>query len=129
MSTRLLLRIAAVITLLFCAGHTAGIPWTPAAGPAELPVINAMKGTSFDVVGSMRTYWDLYYGFGVTISFLLLLIAVILWQLADLSGTYAFRSRPMIVAVLIFFVINAVLALKYFFIIPLAMSVAIAAVL
>src|SRR5436305_13110070 len=126
MRTSLLLRIAAVITLLFFAGHTSGIPWTPAVGPAELPVIEAMKGPSFDVVGSMRTYWDLYQGFGLTISCLLLLEAVVLWQLSTLARTDAFRLRPIIAAFFIGFVINTLLALKYFFVIPLVMSIAIA---
>ena len=34
MKAPLLLRISAVITFLYFAGHTAGIPWTPAVGPA-----------------------------------------------------------------------------------------------
>ena len=129
MKTSLLLRIAAIVTLLFFAGHTASIPWTPAVGPAEMPVIAAMKGPSFDVMGSTRTYWDFYFGFGVTISLLLLLSAVVLWQLATLAKTEAARLRPIITAFFIAFAVNAVLALKYFFIIPVVMSVVIAILL
>jgi hypothetical protein len=129
MKTSLLLRVAAIVTLLFFAGHTAAIPWTPAVGPAEMPVITAMKGPSFDVMGSSRTYWDFYFGFGVTISLLLLLTAVVLWQLATLAKTEAARLRPIIAAFLIAFAVNAVLALKYFFVIPLVMSVVIAILL
>jgi hypothetical protein len=51
MKAPLLLRIAAVITFLYFAGHTAGIPWTPAAGPEEMPVLEAMKSHSFEVLG------------------------------------------------------------------------------
>jgi len=129
MKTSLLLRIAAVITLLFFAGHTAGIPWTPALGPEEARVVTAMKGPSFDVVGSTRTYWDFYFGFGVTISYLLLLEAVVLWQLGSLAKTNAERLRPIIAVFFIGFVVNTFLAAKYFFVIPLAMSVVIAVLL
>ena len=129
MKTSLLLRIAAVVTLLFCAGHTAGIPWTPAVGPAELPVVEAMKGPSFDVIGSTRTYWDFYFGFGLTISLLLLLAAVVLWQLAALARTDARRLRPIIAAFLLAFFGNTILTQKYFFVIPVVMSIVIAILL
>lgn len=129
MKPSILLRIAAIIMLLYFAGHTAGIPWTPAVGPAELPVIDAMKGQSFEVIGSTRTYWDFYFGFGVIISIYQLLLAVVLWQLAGLAKTDAARLRPIIASLLIAFVVNAILAWKYFFAIPVVMSVVIAIVL
>jgi hypothetical protein len=129
MKTPLLLRIAAVITLLFFAGHTSGIPWTPAVGPEQQPVIDAMKGPSFDVLGSMRTYWDFYFGFGVTISYLLLLEAVVLWQLGTLAKSDAARLRPIIAVFFIGFVVNTFLAVEYFFVIPVIMSAIIAILL
>jgi hypothetical protein len=85
MKSSTFLRIAAVITFLYFAGHTAGIPWTPAVGPAEVPVLDAMKAHSFDVLGSKRTYWDLYFGSGLIISLYLLVQAVVLWQLGSLA--------------------------------------------
>ena len=129
MKASLLLRIAALITLLFFAGHTAGIPWTPALGPDEVRVVEAMKGPSFDVVGSTRTYWDFYFGFGVTISYLLLLEAVVLWQMGGLAKTMAARLRPVIAVFFLGFVVNTYLAAKYFFVIPLVMSIVIAVLL
>jgi hypothetical protein len=129
MTPSILLRIAAIIMLLFFVGHTSGIPWTPAVGPAEMAVIDAMKGHSFDVIGSTRTYWDFYLGFGVIISVYQLLLAVVLWQLAGLAKTDAARLRPIIASLLIAFVANAILAWKYFFAIPVVMSVVIAIVL
>ena len=119
------LRIAAIITLLYFAGHTSGIPWTPDTGPGAVPVIEAMKGHSFDVIGSMRTYWDFYLGFGIVISLFLLLLAVVLWQLGSLANTDALRVRPIVVSFFLAFVVNTVLAWKYFFAIPLVMSAAI----
>jgi hypothetical protein len=129
MKASLLLRIAAIVTLLFFAGHTAGIPWTPSLGPDELRVVEAMKGPSFDVVGSTRTYWDFYFGFGVTISYLLLLEAIVLWQLGTLAKTEAIRLRPIIAVFFFGFLVNIFLAAKYFFVIPLVMSVLVAILL
>ena len=50
MKSSTFLRIASVITFLYFAGHTAGIPWTPAVGPGEAPVLEAMKAHSFNVL-------------------------------------------------------------------------------
>lgn len=119
------LRIAAVITLLYFAGHTSGIPWTPDTGPEAVPVIEAMKGHGFDVIGSMRTYWDFYFGFGVAISLFLLLLAVVLWQLGSLSKSDALRVRPIVASFFLAFFVNTVLTWKYFFAIPVVMSAAI----
>ena len=119
------LRIAAIITLLYFAGHTSGIPWTPDTGPDAVPVIEGMKNHSFDVIGSMRTYWDFYLGFGIAISLFLLLLAVVLWQLGSLAKTEALRVRPIVASFFLAFVVNTVVAWKYFFAIPMVMSAAI----
>jgi hypothetical protein len=125
MRAPLLLRIAAVITFLYLAGHTAGIPWTPAVGPAEVPVLEAMKSHGFNAEGFTRTYWDFYFGFGVIISGYLLVQAVVLWQLGSLARADALRVRPIVASFFVAFVVNAVLAWKYFFVVPVVMAVAI----
>lgn len=125
MNPTLFLRAASIITLLYCMGHSSGMPWTPAEGPAEMAVIEAMKSHPFDVLGVQRTYWDFYFGFGVIISVYQLLQAVILWQVASLAkrGT---QVRSIVAAFFVAFAINAILVWKYFFTIPVIMVVAIA---
>lgn len=119
------LRIASIITLLYFVGHTSAIPWTPDTGPEALSILGAMKGHSFEVIGSMRTLWDFYFGFGVAISLFLLMLAIVLWQLGSLAKTDALRVRPIVASLLIAFIVNAVLAWMYFFAIPLVMSIVI----
>ena len=126
MKTSTLLRIAAVITFLYFAGHTAGIPWTPGEGAADAAVIEAMKSDHFLVMGVLRSYWDFYFGFGVTISVVLLAQAVILWQLAALAKTDGARLRPIIATFFVAFVVNAILGWMYFFAIPAVMATVIA---
>jgi hypothetical protein len=120
-----LLRVAAVITFLYFAGHTAGIPWTPAVGPAQMPALEAMKSRAFNVDGFTRTYWDFYFGFGVIISVYVLTLALVLWQLGSLAQTDAVRVRPIIASIFVAFVVNAMLAWKYFFTVPVVVTVAI----
>jgi len=126
MKPAILLRIAAIITLLYFAGHTAGIPWTPVQGAGESAVLEAMKIHRFDVQGFARTYWDFYFGFGVAISGYLLVQAVGLWQLASLAKNEAARLRPIVASFFVAFVFNAVVAWKYFFPVPAVFAAAIA---
>jgi hypothetical protein len=124
-----MLRIAAAITFLFFVAHTAGTPWTPAAGPLDAPVLDAMKAHRFDALGASRTYWDFYYGFGWIIAGYLLLQAVVLWQMGGLARANPSALRPVIASFLVSFAVNAFLAWKFFFAVPVAMTVTIAACL
>jgi hypothetical protein len=116
------LRAAAVLTLLYCAGHTMGMPWTPYTDPEATSVLEAMKSHHFEAEGFKGTYWDLYFGFGLIISVYLLVQAVVLWQLASLARMDAMRLRPIVVSFLIAFVINVALSFQYFFIVPVVMA-------
>ena len=102
------------------------MPWTPGEGPAELAVIEAMKSNRFAAMGSARTYWDFYFGFGVIISGLQLVQAVVLWQLGALAKTDAARLRPIIASFFAAFVANAVIGRMYFFVLPVLMASVIA---
>ena len=129
MRTSILLRVASVLTLLYCAGHTSGIPWTPAQGAGDMAVIEGMKSQHFEIVGVTRTYWDFYYGFGVAITGYLLVQAVVLWQLAALAKTHTVSLRPIIASLCVGFLVNTVILWKFFFAIPLVMAVAITVLL
>jgi len=88
-----------------------------------------MKLLHFDTTGAERSYWDFYYGFCVSITVYLAAPAVILWQRRGLAKTDAKRVRPMIVTLLVAFLLITALTLKYFFVAPLVLSVAIRALL
>jgi hypothetical protein len=120
------LRAAAVVTLLYCAGHTIGMPWTPYTDAEATSVLEAMKNHSFEAEGFKGTYWDLYFGFGLIIGVFLLVQAVVLWQVASLAKTDAIRVRPIAVSFLVAFAINAALSWKYFFAVPVVLASVIA---
>jgi|SRR5215471_15109326 len=126
MKPSVLLRTAAVLALLYFAGHTAGAPWTPVQGVAERAVVEAMKARPFEVQGFARTYWDFYFGFGVAISGFLLVQAVVLWQLASTAKSDAGRLRPVLASFFVAFLFNAIVAWKYFFPLPAIFAAAIA---
>jgi hypothetical protein len=125
MTPRRLLRIAAILSFLYFLGHTAGMPWTPSEGGHTDLVVGGMKSFRFDVFGSMRSYWDFYQGFGLTVSVLQLLGAVVLWSVAGLAADTPARARPFVLAFLVANVAQLVLVVRFFFLPPLVLSVAV----
>ena len=123
MHSSLLLRIASIIALLFAVGHSIGAPWTPVNEAAPASVVEAMKSVSFDAMGSTRTYWDFYFGFGISISIYLLAQAAVLWLVASLARAYPDAARPFVVVLLVAYAANVYVTFKYFFVIPLVMSI------
>ena len=123
MTPRRLLRIAAVLSFLYCLGHTAGFPWTPSTGGHTDLVVGGMKSFTFEVFGSTRSYWDFYQGFGLTLTVLQLLGAVVLWLVAGLAADVPARARPFVLAFLVASVAQLVLVVRFFFLPPLVFSV------
>ena len=78
MKASMLYRIAAVLLVLFEAGHTSGFPWSDPKWGVD---IGSMRSTHFYIMGFSRTYWDFYVGFGLFVSVFLLLAVVLAWQL------------------------------------------------
>ena len=123
-----LYRVAAVLLLLFSAGHTVGFRKTKPEWGIDA-IVNAMKTTSFYVNGFPRTYWDFYVGFGLFVSLLLLFAALVCWQLGGLNMA-ALKSMPFLTwSLVICFVGVTYLSWRYFFIPPLVFSIAITVVL
>jgi hypothetical protein len=128
-NTSLLLRIASIITLLFAVGHSMGAPWTPVNASAPAAVVEAMKSVRFDALGSSRTYWEFYFGFGVSISIYLFMQAAVLWFLATIARNQPSAVRPIVVVLLLGYSANVYVTWRYFFIVPLVLSIVMAACL
>jgi hypothetical protein len=116
------LRLAAVISLLLCVGHTLGRPWTPAGDAAGAAVVEAMKTYHMQLMGVERSYFDFYLGFGWIISVYLLAQAALLWCVASLGATDAARVRPFVAVFFIASLMITVLDWQFLFAIPLVMS-------
>jgi Zn-dependent protease with chaperone function len=122
MKSTLFLRIASVLTLLLCLGHSMGRPWTPDTTPRGLALMAEMQAYSFDVMGFSRSYYDFYEGFGLSCSVGMLLAAVLMWQLATMAKTDARATRPMLTAIFLAFAGYLVLDWFYFFTAPLVLT-------
>ncbi len=128
MSTTLLLRIAAVISLLFTAGHTMGglKKWSPMG---DNPVLKAMTDVRFETMGVNRSYLDFFMGFGWSISVAMLLQTILLWQLAALARTDAANVRPMIAVFALAQLASGIIAWRFIFPMPAMFCFVLVAVL
>jgi hypothetical protein len=122
MKASVLYRIAAILMLLFDAGHTAGFPWSDPKWGVDLSLV---KSTHFDVLGFSRTYWDFYVGFGLFVTVFLLLAVVLAWQLGGLPAETLAMMRGVAWALPLCFAAITVLSWRYFFIIPVVFSIVI----
>jgi len=122
MKASLFYRIAAVLLLLFDAGHTSGFPWSDPKWGVNL---GAMQSTHFYVMGFSRTYWDFYVGFGLFVTVLFLLGVVLAWQLGGLPPESSALMRGTAWAFALCFAAITVLSWKYFFVIPIVFSIAV----
>jgi hypothetical protein len=112
MKASMFYRIAAVLLLLFEAGHTSGFPWSDPKWGVDLA---SMRSTHFYIMGFSRTYWDFYVGFGLFVSVFLLLAVVLAWQLGGLPPESLALMRGTVWTFALCFAAITVLAWKYFF--------------
>src|SRR5579863_895308 len=117
------LRIASVLTLLLCLGHSIGYPWTPDHTPVGLAAAEQMKAFHIDAMGFERSYFDFYVGFGITCSITNLALTLVLWQLGTLAKAHAAMLRPMIATLLVAFAGYAVIDCLYFFTAPIVLAI------
>ena len=128
MRPSLFLRAASVLTLLHCISHTVGGVFGVDAAPTpeEATVITAMKSHRFEVMGSMRSFWDFFFGSGLIGSINFLVQAVLFWQLASFAKRGLKEIRPIIACFSLAYVGFAILAWNYIFVVPAILEVLIA---
>jgi len=121
MKASILYRIAAVLLLLFAAGHTFGFRQSdPQWGVDALRA--SMRSIHFDVQGFNRTYWEFFVGTGLIVSVFLLFAAVLAWQLGGLPAETLARVRGMAWSFALCFAAVTFLSWRYFFILPIVFT-------
>jgi len=124
MKASLLYRIAAVLLVLFAAGHTLGFSQSDPTWGVEA-VVGSMRSIHFDVQGFHRSYWDFFVAAGFTVGVFYLFAAILAWQLGGLpAATLSLMSHTAWAFALCFAAITVVSCI-YLFIIPIAFSIVI----
>ncbi len=120
------LRLASVLTLIHAVLHTVGGVFGKVdPGPAAVAVA-AMKANQVMVMGSLRSFWDFYFGLGLALSISMTAEGILMWQLASLAKTEARRLRPMMATFLVAYLVIAVNSNAHFFFLPVVFELIIA---
>jgi hypothetical protein len=128
--TRTLLRIAAALALVQALAHTAMfLNMHPSHGADEIAVVSAMKSHAFLFGGFSRTYWDMYFGYGLLAALVVFVEAALFWLLATLATEDARRLRPIVGLFVLYNLAHAVLLSRYFFAVPIVADLVVAAAL
>jgi len=113
MRPSLFYRIAAIVTLLFAVGHTAGfLTFRPNSAEGQA-AIKAMA-VIFSEDGTRFSYEGFYKGFGLSCTFAMLLIAIWSWWLGSLARTMPRATIVPGAALLAYQTGGLVLSLLYF---------------
>ncbi len=129
MKPSLWLKVAAVLQAIGACLHTIAAMDSPGRGPAEEAVFAAMQSFHFEIAGVSRTHWDFYRGYELSITVVFGVLAVLIWQLGNLSRVAPRQAVPLIGTVLVAEILLSAVGWEYFFAGPGGMSILIAACL
>jgi hypothetical protein len=116
------LRISAVLTLFFCAAHTLGYPWVGQLSTVQLEQLAGIDTVKAVTQGFARSYSDFHKGFGFYVSAMLLVQAVVLWQLGSMVKTEPRTAKFITALFAASFAVTALLDCFYFFWGPIIFS-------
>jgi hypothetical protein len=125
-----LLRATAALTAIQGLAHgTLFLRARPRHGAAELALVEAMKSNRFDFSGLSRSYWDFYFGYGLESAAVCFFEAGQIALLAGMAQAQPRLARPMIALLLAANLGHALLTARYFFYLPVAFDLLVAALL
>lgn len=122
MKATVLYRIAAVLLVLFAAGHTFGFLTFKSPSAEGRAVFESMNSVHFQVKGSSFSYGAFYRGFGLYITVYLLFSAFLAWRLAAMAINSPGASSTLGWALCAVQMISLGLSWKYFSIVPATFS-------
>ena len=119
MNPTLFLRVASILTFIHCTLHTiGGVFGKPRHGAPEIALMDSIKSQRFDFMGSMRSYHDFLFGYGLAVTITLLVQSILFWQLGSMVKANPAVVRPIIALFFVNCLLTAVVSWKYFFIGP-----------
>ncbi len=122
MNAKVLYRIAAIMFVLFAAGHTLGfLGFRPPTAEA-MAVRDAMTNVHFQVGHASFSYGGFYVGFGLYVTAYLLFSAFLAWHLSGLAGSSPEAAAPLGWVFCAVQIASLVLSLIYFSVKPAMLS-------
>jgi hypothetical protein len=128
MKASLFYRIAAVLLVLFAAGHALGFTQTDPSWGADA-VVGLMRSVHFDVQGFRRSYWDFFLAAGFSVCVFDIFAAVLAWQFSCLPASTLAGMRTSVWAFAVCFAALTIVSWMHLFIPPIIFSILITACL
>ncbi len=123
-------RAAAVAALLQGLAHGAlFLMARPTHGPDEAMVVAVMRDHVFNFSGAHRSYWQMYFGYGLLAAGVCFVEAALLWLIAPLARTDAPRLGLVVSLLIIANAAHAAIIALFFFYPPLVADAVVALLL
>jgi hypothetical protein len=116
------LRAVAILMAVGDIGHTSGVLRTIPRSLADGGLLAPLQNFHIVMMGTSRTHWDFYVGFGLAVTFQFLTVAGLAWLTANLADTEPQRAKPFIWLMLAAQSAGLVIGYVYFFAAPLVMT-------
>jgi hypothetical protein len=114
-------RIAAILLVLFAAGHIFGFRQSdPQWGVDAL--LGSLRSRHFVVQGFDRTYWDFFLAAGFSVGAFYLFAAILAWQLSRLPAATLALMRGTAWAFALCFAVITIVSWAYLFVVPIAFA-------
>ena len=110
----ILFRIAAILLLLFAAGHTYGFLTLVPPTPEAAAVRSSMDSVTFVIHGKSFSYGGFYLGLGLFISAFYLFLAILSWRLGSMAKRAAPDTRFLCGLLTLLMIIGFGLAMRFF---------------
>src|SRR2546423_1286790 len=124
MKASLFYRIAAILLLLFAAGHTLGFRESDPTWGVDT-VLGSMRSIHFEVQGFNRTYWDLFVAAGFLVGVCYLFAAALAWQLGGLPAETLAGMGVTLWALALWFAAIPIVSWGHLFVLPIDFSIVI----
>jgi hypothetical protein len=116
------LRLVAILMAVGDIGHTSGVLRTIPRSLAEGGLLAPLQNFHVVMMGTSRTHWDFYVGFGLAVTCQFLTIAGLAWLAATLADADPARARPFVFLLLAAQLAGLVIGYVYFFAAPLIVT-------
>ncbi|AWH86131.1 hypothetical protein HYN59_13875 [Flavobacterium album] len=116
MSSKLLLRIAAVLITIHLLGHTIGhLNWDNPTDPGMAKVVRVMKGYQADFMGASKSMADYHTGYSIMIFGLFGMSIVILWLTSGFINENRLIAKKVVCPVGFAYIFFGIAEYMYFF--------------
>ncbi len=121
MKSSILYRLASALLIMFAAGHTLGFHQVEPDWHVDA-LATSMKSVHFDMLGTQRSFWDLFLALGYSLGLFYLFSAILAWQLAALPTETLARLRVTLWAFALTYLAVLAVSCLWLFAIPIAFA-------